>query len=184
MHGEVHRHEHVLDNLNRVYSDTDTVEVVRTATEVEAELIDQSCIHGVDCVAALELDRDTGTFEKKIDGLTRPHGGMEYSSGLLATDTAGGAVVRQDENTSVRYDFTTMPGKAEGTENMEWLQTSHFADNTIITIDSNRTSFVLFDPEAGKRAIVPFSADWAVQDFVLLKGNQEALYTKIKNYFR
>ena len=84
----------------------------------------------------------------------------------------------------VRYDFTNLPGKSESTKELEWLQTSHFQNEVIITIDSNRTAFVFFDIFAQKRMIVPFDTNWAVQDFVILDSYQKELFDKIEDSFR
>ena len=127
----------------------------------------------------IAIDRRTGRFTTIIDGLSRPHGGMEYKNGCLATDTAGGGVFFKNDEELIRYDFTTLPGKSEATKDMEWLQTSHFHNDTIITVDSNRTSFIFFDPDAKKYMAVPFDSNWAVQDFVLLENYKEKLFMKI-----
>jgi hypothetical protein len=109
---------------------------------------------------------------------------MCYQNGYLATDTAGGGVVHKSAEQTVRYDFTNLSGKSESTKDLEWLQTSHYLGDTIITIDSNRTSFVFFDTAAKKRMLVPFNSNWAVQDFVILDSYAEMLFEKIEDYFK
>ena len=76
----------------------------------------------------IRIDKSNGTFIPLIDGLTRPHGGMLFKDGYLATDTAGGGVVINSEKELSKFDFSTLPGKPDSARDIEWLQTSHFTD--------------------------------------------------------
>jgi len=116
------------------------------------------------------LDPRNGTLRTIIDGLTKPHGGIPFGEGYLVTDTAGGRVVIQRNGRMFSYSFSDLPGKHEAVGDLEWLQTSHYRDSIVLTIDSNRTSFIAFDPEAERRMVVPFDPNWAVQDFVFASG--------------
>ena len=131
----------------------------------------------------IEIHMADKTFSPVLDGLTRPHGGMLYDDGMIATDTAGGAVVHKTAEAVTRFDFTALPGKSDDTKDLEWLQTSHLNDKVIITIDSNRTAFVFFDPQNKKYMTVPFDPNWAVQDFIVMDDPQPALIKKINQYF-
>ena len=56
---------------------------------------------------------------------------------------------------------------------MEWLQNSIIVDHLIITIDSNRTSFIIIDPQNERYDIIPYNLDWAIQDMVCGKLEQK-----------
>ena len=56
---------------------------------------------------------------------------------------------------------------------MEWLQNSILVDDFIITIDSNRTSFLIFSPDKGLYDLIPYNMDWAIQEMVCGTLTQE-----------
>jgi endonuclease I len=77
-----------------------------------------------------------------------------------------------------------LPGKQSDVQNLEWLQTSHNLDNTIVTIDSNRSNLTFFDVKEEKRMHVEFDPNWAVQDFVFVPAQARELIDVAKNYFK
>ena len=132
----------------------------------------------------IEIEQRSGAFTTVLDGLSKPHGGMPYKSGYLVTNTGGGNVQMKTPDTHTVFDFTKLPGKAAAVKDLEWLQSSHIKRNTVVTIDSNRTSFVFFDAEQKKRCMVAFDKNWAVQDFVFLTGDCQQNLATIKAWFK
>ncbi len=108
------------------------------------------------------LNKKSRNLEVVLKGFSKPHGGQFKNGNYYVTDTAGGKVVVNDKS----YIFNNLPGKGDLLSDKEWLQTSHQLDNSIVTIDSNRTSLVIFDPDQKKLSTVPYDPDWAVQDFI------------------
>lgn len=131
----------------------------------------------------MAINRETGEWDCLIAGLSKPHGGHEENEGYLVTDTAKGSVVYWTNSQKLSFEFRNLPGKASEVGELEWLQTSHVKDNTILTIDSNRNSFIFFDTTSQKRATILFSANWAVQDFVFLPEGSVELISRLKNWF-
>lgn len=119
------------------------------------------------------IDQITGKADKVLDGLKNPHGGRRYKGGILATSTGHGEVVWKTDSGEHRYNFSKLPGKAEGLENLEWLQNTASVGEFLVTIDSNRTSFIIFDPEQALYDIIPYDPDWAVQDLMPSEGIEE-----------
>ncbi len=117
--------------------------------------------------AVYGIDMQNGRSEKIIDGMKSPHGGRNYRDTYMATSTATGEVLMSAGDEV--YSFASLPGKAAELGEMEWLQNSAPLDDCIITIDANRNSFVLFDPDHKLIDMVPFDPDWAIQDIAELK---------------
>ena len=109
--------------------------------------------------------------ELVFDGLQSPHGGKEIEKYFVATDTRGGRVLLKNENEMLAIDFKLLSGKPEYLNDKEWLQNSSYQNNIVITIDSNRTSFVIYDIERKLYSIIPYNDDYAVQDIVFGKLN-------------
>ncbi len=116
----------------------------------------------------LTINLDNGTSTSLLSGLKNPHGGRKLNGSIMATNTGSGEVILQNGQLRVSYDFKNLPGKPEFLGDLEWLQNSHWVNDFIATIDSNRNSIVLFNPDRGLIDIVPFDDCWAVQDFVHL----------------
>ncbi len=131
----------------------------------------------------LEIRRENDEYTTLIDGLTKPHGGMQFHDGYLVTDTAGGQVICTDNHRTYHYTFDHLPGKPENLENLEWLQTSHYLENVILTVDSNRSALICFDTQKQEKMTIPLDPDWAVQDFVLQDSPDDSLLERIKHWF-
>lgn len=112
------------------------------------------------------IDKASGTSSVVMDGLKNPHGGQQYRQGFLATSTAEGEVVIQSKEQEVRVHWPTLPGKESALGELEWVQNTHPVHNFLVAIDSNRTSFIIFDPHQRKYDQIPYPSDWAIQDFV------------------
>ncbi len=116
--------------------------------------------------AVYEIDRSTGKASPVVTGLKTPHGGMVYGDGYLATSTGSGEVVFREGDLQTHYQFSNLPGKPGELGELEWLQNSFPVDDFIITIDSNRTAFILFNPQQKVYARIPYDPDWAIQDLI------------------
>ena len=118
--------------------------------------------------AVYQIDRESGHSKKILDGLNNPHGGMKLQSGkVMGTSTKGGEVVINENNTQYRYDFSKIPGKPEFLSDFEWIQNSIITkQGNIISIDSNRNSFVIFNAEKNLIDFISYDENWAVQDII------------------
>ncbi|NQT76316.1 MAG: hypothetical protein HQ565_01285 [Bacteroidetes bacterium] len=118
--------------------------------------------------AVYSIDMQSGMSHKIMDGMKSPHGGRNYRDAYMATSTASGEVLMSAADDV--YSFASFPGKAAELGAMEWLQNSAPLDDCIITIDANRNSFVLFDPDHKLIDMVPFDPDWAIQDIAEVRS--------------
>ena len=127
--------------------------------------------------AVYQIDRNSGQSEKILEGLVNPHGGMKLQSGkIMGTSTKGGEVVINTNNTQYRYDFSNVPGKPEFLSDFEWIQNSIITkQGNIISIDSNRNSFVIFNTEKNLIDFIPYDENWAVQDIIETSADTDHL---------
>lgn len=116
--------------------------------------------------AVYRIDKTSGRCEKILDGMKSPHGGRNYHGMYLATSTAQGELLMSNGD---RVTFNDLPGKPDEMGELEWLQNSAVFDDCIITIDSNRNSFVISDLENTLYDVVSFDPDWAIQDIAEIK---------------
>ncbi len=114
----------------------------------------------------LQINRNDKSSEVVIEGMHHPHGGKVSNNFCLATSTNSGEVVLIENEEENRFFFNGINGKPSELGEMEWLQNSILIKDIIITIDSNRTSFVLFSPKKRMYDIIPYNNDWAIQDLV------------------
>ena len=108
------------------------------------------------------INQNTGEIAVVMDGLRNPHGGWQSANVLMATSTASGEVMLNNDT----FIFQNLANKPVELGKMEWLQNSKRIKDFIVTIDSNRTSFVVFHPEKQLYDIIPYNDNWAVQDMV------------------
>ncbi len=123
--------------------------------------------------AIFSIDLSSGVATKLVDGLKNPHGGKRIDDTVLATSTGTGKVILQNQIERLEFDFSNLPGKPEELGDFEWLQNTVYYNGIYITIDSNRTSFVLFSPEQKLIDIIPYNNNWAVQDLVVTQLNDD-----------
>lgn len=112
------------------------------------------------------INEQTGEASVVMTDLQHPHGGRRFGAQFMATSTATGEVVLQDEKEQTRYSMADLPGKPDYLVGKEWVQNTITTDTEWIVIDSNRTAFIRIDPLAGRYCIVPYPDSWAVQDGV------------------
>lgn len=114
------------------------------------------------------IDRTDGSAELVISGMKNPHGGTSIPNGYMATSTRSGEVMIVTEGREDVLSFQSVPGKPTGLESEEWLQnTKAMDDGSIITIDSNRTSFIIINPSAKTYAVIPYPDHMAIQDLII-----------------
>lgn len=124
------------------------------------------------------IDMKTGQTEIVFKGMKSPHGGRNYRDGYMATSTATGEVLLGDGRI---ISFKDLPGKAEELGDLEWLQNSAPFDDCIITIDANRNSFLLIDPDHKRYDMIRFDPNWAIQDIAEIRDTEtKDLVKKLK----
>ena len=114
----------------------------------------------------MQINKKDNSSVSIINNMQHPHGGKQSDIISLATSTNSGEVVVVKDGVEYRYYTTLLEGKPIELGDMEWLQNSIMIDDYILTIDSNRTSFLIFDPIKELYDIVPYNKDWAIQDMV------------------
>jgi len=115
----------------------------------------------------VEIDRKSGTTNDLLTDLKNPHGGHIFRGEVRASSTGAGKIVRKPEGSKeVALSFRTLPGKAPGLGELEWIQNSISVDNLILAIDSNRTALAVIDLEARKYDMIAYNQNWAVQDLI------------------
>ncbi|MCB9231420.1 MAG: hypothetical protein H6581_07150 [Bacteroidia bacterium] len=120
--------------------------------------------------AVYAIDMASGEARKVLGGLKTPHGGRNLQGKFFATSTGSGEVVIGNPAEEIRYDFAGLAGKPAELGELEWLQNSVQMGENFITIDSNRTSLVIFNPRQQIYSRIPYNHDWAVQDIVQQEG--------------
>lgn len=120
------------------------------------------------------IDTYSGKAEAIIQDLKNPHGGTSWGNVSMATSTRTGEVILQEGDQERSFSFGQLPGKPEELGNEEWIQNSkRLADGSIISIDSNRCSWVIFHPEKELIDIIPYPDNLAVQDLVICEKGSE-----------
>ena len=118
-----------------------------------------------------EIDMKTSKATKVLGDLLNPHGGLTFGNEFMATSTKSGELVIGNIENQIRYNFNNLEGKDEVLGDFEWIQNSIYLNENIISIDSNRNSFVIFNPEKKLYDIINFNDNWAVQDIINIDEN-------------
>ncbi len=113
-----------------------------------------------------QIDFKSGNTKVILSDMVKPHGGKNFDSVYLATSTGSGEIILGNHIEQRRFSVVNLPGKPGFLQDMEWLQNTFSANSFLIAIDSNRTSFVILDPENGLYDMIPYDPSWAVQDAV------------------
>ncbi len=119
-----------------------------------------------------QINRKSKDAQAVITGLKNPHGGHISDEKFIATSTGQGEIVIQHENLKQRIQFQNIPGKPDYLDQLEWVQNTLSYENLLISIDSNRTNFVVIDPQRKVYDLIPFDQNWAVQDLAFGKLNE------------
>jgi len=112
------------------------------------------------------IDMKSGLTTKILDGLKSPHGGKRLNNDYVATSTTGGSFVTGNLKNNKHYKFQNIEGKNELLSDFEWIQNSVVKGNLVVSIDSNRNCFIIFDTEKKLIDMVPFDENFAIQDLV------------------
>jgi len=105
--------------------------------------------------------------EVLFENLTSPHGGKIINeSTKMVTNTAQGKVELQENDKQFVFDFQNLENNVMHPN--QWLQNSVMHNNKVLTIDSNRNSFVYFDYKNKLKSIIPFESNWAIQDLTVI----------------
>ncbi|PCJ77638.1 MAG: hypothetical protein COA57_16610 [Flavobacteriales bacterium] len=123
--------------------------------------------------AVYHIDKQTNNAQKVLEGLKMPHGGRRFNNQFMVTSTGSGEVVTGDVDMQTNYSFKNLPGKPDYLSELEWLQNTIVYQNCFITIDSNRTSFVIFDPQKQLIDVIAYDENWAVQEIFAAKISEE-----------
>ncbi len=121
------------------------------------------------------IDMKNGDVTKVMEGMKSPHGGRNYLDQYLATSTATGELVFSEKQ---KISFTNLPGKPTELTELEWLQNTAIFDDCMITIDSNRNSFVLINPHTKQYDMVSFNPNWAIQDIAEVRDPETKEWVK------
>ena len=129
----------------------------------------------------MQINMKDNSLNTIIENMQHPHGGKQTDNISLATSTNSGEIVVVKNGEEYRYYTTLLDGKPVELGEMEWLQNSIMIGDYIITIDSNRTSFLIFDPTNQLFDMIPYNMDWAIQDIVCgtLNEKQKSLLQQI-----
>ncbi|MBL4624028.1 MAG: hypothetical protein JKY42_02630 [Flavobacteriales bacterium] len=114
----------------------------------------------------MQIDQENGKSVPVVSGLKNPHGGDRYGSSYIGTSTGTGFVALSNEEEVTQFDFSKLQGKPDFLAGMEWLQNSKNIGPNIITIDSNRNQFVIFNPKLKLIDTIGYNDNWAVQDMI------------------
>ena len=118
---------------------------------------------------SIEIDMESNQSFDHITGLSNPHGAWRFQNFDMASSTTGGMIFSITESVETQYDLSHLPGKHKEMEGKEWVQNAIFVNGLFICIDSNRTSFILFDPQKEHYNQISFNSDWAIQDLIVLQ---------------
>ncbi|MEN8224433.1 MAG: hypothetical protein ABFS05_03650 [Bacteroidota bacterium] len=116
--------------------------------------------------AVYSVNMKNGAHSKVLEGMKSPHGGRNFHDRYMATSTATGELYFSDGE---KITFKSLPGKPAALAELEWLQNSAPFDDCLITIDANRNSFVVIDPENKLYDMISFDPNWAIQDIAELR---------------
>ncbi|MEM7163497.1 MAG: hypothetical protein AAF487_13780 [Bacteroidota bacterium] len=117
---------------------------------------------------SIVIDKESKESHDHITELSNPHGAWQLKKSDLVTSTSSGKLVHRWNNSETHFDFSGLPGKHIEMGEKEWIQNSIPFGQCIISIDSNRTSFIIIDPQNKSYNQISYPDHWAVQDFVIL----------------
>lgn len=113
-----------------------------------------------------KIDTQSKLAEEVLSDLKNPHGGHIWNDRMIATSTGSGEIVIKKNDKQQRLSFKNLDGKPDFLSEMEWIQNTLSHEEFLIAIDSNRTSFVIINPEKQLYDVLPYDSNWAVQDIV------------------
>lgn len=132
----------------------------------------------------IEIAPDASEWRTVMNGMSMPHGGTRYASGVMATDTGNGRVICEADGKRTEFDFSRLEGKPEPLKDLEWIQFARFNGDALVAVDANRTSLSFVDATARKRMSVAHDERWAVQEFAFLDERAGKTVERTKRWFR
>lgn len=129
------------------------------------------------------INRRDGKSEVLIKGLKNPHGGFLISeSTIMATNTGKGELWVANKQSQEKYSGLELKDKAPEMLDAEWWQNAISFHDYFIVIDSNRNALLILDPSEKQYDLLPYDKQWAVQDLVLLDGQEPAFAEALKKF--
>lgn len=159
-------------------------------TAKRAAFINSACYHPKDSSVFIatffhegkvyKINKNDKKATAVIEDLKNPHGGHFANNSFMATSTTNGQFVVLNKEEKKILDFASLPGKSQELGSMEWIQNTISYGDLFVAIDSNRTSFIIFDLKKRLYDKISFDADWAVQDTVPGKVSEKQLDILLK----
>lgn len=120
-----------------------------------------------------EIDPETGASEIKMQGLKNPHGGFKLGPHqFMATNTGRGELWLQTDQEIQIFSGAGLAHKAPEMGDAEWWQNAVRYGDYYLIIDSNRNAILILDPKHQRYDQIAFDSNWAVQDLVVLSGQE------------
>lgn len=130
-----------------------------------------------------KINRNNGESGIEMKGLKNPHGGFQIKAEeLLATNTGCGELWIKKEDQITIYSGNNLSNKAKEMGAAEWWQNAIPWGAFFIVIDSNRNCLLILDPQQKQYDQLIFDDNWAVQDLVLLKGQEPEIESALKTF--
>ena len=117
---------------------------------------------------SIEIDIRNNEINEHIGNLSNPHGGWSFASFDMITSTGSGEVIIQRGEKIEKYTFAGLRNKHIEMGEKEWIQNSIVWNDCIISIDSNRTSLIIFNPIQRSYNQMVYPDNWAIQDMVVV----------------
>ncbi|MFC1594529.1 hypothetical protein ACFL38_04300 [Candidatus Omnitrophota bacterium] len=137
----------------------------------------------------VEIDKVSGDVRVILKDLNRPHGLVRLQGYYFTNDTANGRIIQMDNDFVVRniYSFAGLPLREEVKKRpLEWTQNSFPISQTLLaTIDSRRSTVVVWDPNKRLYALYPYDPQVVLQDVMPMASwlGTAHLYPLIENIF-
>lgn len=129
------------------------------------------------------IDRSSGESQILLKGLKNPHGGfLIKGSRIMATNTGKGQLWIASESSLEKYMGQDLPGRAAEMLGADWWQNAVAWNDLYLVIDSNRNALLVLDPKNQYYDLLPYDANWAVQDLILLSGSEPGFEAALKSY--
>lgn len=130
-----------------------------------------------------KINRESGLSQVVLQGLKNPHGGFLISEGrIMATNTGKGQLWIAEEEEIQMYIGKELPGRAPEMLGADWWQNAVAWNELYLVIDSNRNALLVLDPEKKYYDLLPYDANWAVQDLIILGGAEPSFEGALKEF--
>ncbi len=117
---------------------------------------------------AVEIDKEKEETRVLVDGLENPHGVVPVQDGYLVSDTGNGRVLSLNKQFQLMkvYDFSSLPLRPGlETRTLNWVQHTYpLGESLLATVDSQRSTVVVWDPKTRRYSLYPYPTEWTVQE--------------------